>query len=101
MNTIIEHLMGMSTLTDQIITMDMLATAKSGVRNYAMAITEVEDPEIKATLAQQLDDAIDSHERIVTFAMARGWYQPWDVKEQLELDIQNIQTALKLASLGE
>lgn len=41
MNTIIEHLMGMNTMTDQVIAMDMLVTAKSGVRNYAMAITEV------------------------------------------------------------
>lgn len=101
MNTIIEHLMGMNTLTDQVITMDMLVTAKSGVRNYAMAITEVADPEIKATLIQQLDDAIDFHERILSFAMERGWYHPWEVKEQLALDIQNIQTAVKLANLGD
>lgn len=101
MNTIIEHLMGMSTMTDQVITMDMLVTAKSGVRNYAMAITEVQDPEIKGALAKQLDDAIDSHERIVSFAMTRGWYQPWNVEEQLKLDLKNIQTSLKLANIGD
>jgi len=101
MNTIIEYMLGVNTLTDQIITMDLLITAKSGVRNYAMAITEVEDPEIKATLTKQLDEAIVFHERIVTFAMKKGWYHPANVKEQLDFDLQNIDTALKLANLGQ
>lgn len=93
MNTLIEHLLGMHTLTDQVLAMDLLNTAKSSIRNYAMAITEVGTPDIKAVLNQHLEDAIDAHEQIVDFLLDKGWYHPWDLKEQLELDIRNIQTA--------
>lgn len=98
-NTILEHLTGMHTLTDQIIATDLLITAKSGVRNYAMAVTEAESPEIKMTLAKQLDEAIDMHERIMLYMIERGWYHPWNVKEQFQLDLQNLQTALNAPTL--
>lgn len=47
MNPIIEYLTGMNVLTDQIIAMDLLISAKNGVRNYAMAATEAGTPEVK------------------------------------------------------
>ncbi|WP_169087939.1 spore coat protein [Paenibacillus sp. PL91] len=94
MNTIIERLTGLNAMTDQVIAMDFLVTAKSGVRNYAMALTESGTPEVKATLAKQLDEAIDMHERIVNYMLENGLYHPWNVNEQIQLDLQNIQTAL-------
>lgn len=99
MNKLIEYFTGLDKMTDQVIAMDTLISAKSAVRNYAMAITEVGSPEIKATLARQLEDAIDSHERIAAYLIERGWYRPWDVKEQLELDVRNIGIALKVPTL--
>jgi similar to spore coat protein len=99
MNTILEHLTGLHTMTDQVIAMDFLITAKSGVRNYAMAVTEAGTPEIKATLTKQLEEAIDMHERISMYMMERGWYHPWNVKEQFQFDLQNIQTALNAPTL--
>ncbi len=98
MNTILEHLTGMSTLTDQVIAMDCLIAAKTGVRNYAMAITETATPEIKAVLAKQLDEAITLHENISVYMMERGFYHPRNVNEQIQLDLQNIQTALNVPS---
>jgi similar to spore coat protein len=99
LNTIIEHLTGMNALTDQVIAMDFLVTAKSGVRNYAMALTEAGTPEIKAVLTKQLDDAIDMHERITMYMVEKGLYHPWNVNEQIQLDLKNIQTALSLPTL--
>ena len=93
---ILQNLMGMGGLTDQVVAMDLLISAKSGVRNYAMALTETGTPEIKATLARQLEEAIDFHEKISAYMIERGWYHPWNVDEQLKLDQQNIQTALNL-----
>lgn len=46
--------------------------AKSGVRNYAMAVTECATTEIKQILMKQLDEAIDSHEKITNYMMQRG-----------------------------
>lgn len=99
MNTILEHLTGLQTMTDQVIAMDFLIAAKSGVRNYAMAVVEAGTPEIKETLTKQLEEAIDMHERISTYLMKHGWYHPWNRKEQIELDLQNIQTALNAPML--
>ncbi|GAB1531792.1 MULTISPECIES: spore coat protein [Brevibacillus] len=96
MTGILQNLAGMGGLTDQVIAMDFLISAKSGVRNYAMALTETGTPEIKATLTKQLEEAIDLHEKISLYMTERGWYHPWNIAEQIELDQQNIQTALHL-----
>ncbi|WP_025675727.1 MULTISPECIES: spore coat protein [Paenibacillus] len=95
MNILLEYLTGLNMLTDQMIAADFLNTAKSGVRNYAMAVTEAGTPEIKAMLIKQLDEAIDMHEQISTYMIERGWYHPWNVNEQLSMDLQNINTALQ------
>ncbi|WP_409177142.1 spore coat protein [Brevibacillus fortis] len=96
MTGILQSLAGMGGLTDQVIAMDFLISAKSGVRNYAMALTETGTPEIKSTLTKQLEEAIDLHEKISLYMIERGWYHPWNVTEQIQLDQQNIQTALNL-----
>ncbi|MFI8716080.1 spore coat protein [Brevibacillus brevis] len=96
MTGILQSLAGMGGLTDQVIAMDFLISAKSGVRNYAMVLTETGTPEIKATLTKQLEEAIDLHEKISLYMIERGWYHPWNIAEQIELDQQNIQTALHL-----
>ncbi|MFS0725180.1 spore coat protein [Paenibacillus sp. 1P07SE] len=98
MNIILEHLTRMNVLTDQVIVMDYLTAAKSAVRNYAVAVTEAGTPEIKETLIRQLNESIDMHEQITNYLMVKGLYHPWDQQEQLQLDLQNIQTALSLPS---
>ncbi|MDF2647261.1 MAG: spore gernimation protein GerQ [Paenibacillus sp.] len=99
MNIILEHLTGMHTMTDQVIAMDFLISAKSGVRNYAMAVTEAGTPEIKEILSKQLDEAIDTHEKIVKYMMEQGWYHSWNIKEQIQFDLKNIQIALNAPTL--
>jgi len=94
MNSIVEYLTGMDMLTDQVVAMDLLISAKSGVRNYALAVTESVTPEIKETLIRQLEEAIDMHERITAYMMERGWYKPWEVREQSQMDLQTMNTAL-------
>lgn len=96
MNTILQNLIGMGAMTDQVLAMDFLISAKSGVRNYAMAVTEVGTPEIKTTLTKHLEEAIDMHEKITMYMIERGWYHPWNVDEQIRLDQQNIETALNV-----
>ncbi|WP_034756413.1 spore coat protein [Rossellomorea vietnamensis] len=99
MNFIAENLTGMKALTDQVVATDFLIAAKSGVRNYAMAITETGSPEIKEVLTKHLEEALDLHEQISNFMVERGWYHAIDTNEQLDLNLQNIDTALKLPTL--
>ncbi|QOR67436.1 spore coat protein [Cytobacillus suaedae] len=99
MNTIVEYLTGMNVLTDQVVAMDLLISAKSGVRNYAMAVTEAGTPEIKKILTRHLEEALDMHEQILSYMMDKGWYHAWDTDEQINLNLKNIDIALKLPTL--
>lgn len=98
MNPIVEHMTGLNTLTDEVIAMDLLINAKSGVRNYAMAVTECATPEVRDILMKQLGEAIDSHEKITSYMMQRGLYHPYHIQEQIQLDLNNIQTAANIPS---
>ena len=98
MNPILEHIVGLSTLTDEVIAMDFLLNAKTGVRNYAMAVTECATPEIKTTLTKQLYEAITTHEKIMGYMIHQGWYHPYNANEQFQLDLQNIKTAINIPS---
>lgn len=99
MNPIIEYLTGTNVLTDQVVAMDLLIAVKSGVRNYAMAVTEAGTPEIKETLTRHLEEAIDMHEQITRYMMENGWYHAWNTSEQIKLDLKNIDTAINLPTL--
>jgi similar to spore coat protein len=97
MNQLIQNLMGMAGMTDQVIATDFLISAKAGVRNYAVAITEAGTPELKAALREQLNTAISTHEKITNYMIARGFYHPHDLSQQLQVDLNVSDTALKLA----
>ncbi len=97
MNNLIQNLMGMGGMTDQVIATDFLISAKAGVRNYAVAITETGTPELKAVLREQLNTAIATHEKITNYMIAKGYYHPHNLSEQLQVDLTVSDTALKLA----
>ncbi|WP_421378203.1 spore coat protein [Bacillus salacetis] len=99
MNFVVENLTGMKALTDQVVAMDLLIAAKSGVRNYAFAVTEAGSPEIKEVLTKHLEEALDLHEQISNYMVERGWYHTFDTNEQINLNLQNINTALQLPTL--
>lgn len=96
MNPIIENLTGLNVLTDQVVATDLLLAAKNGVRTYAMAITETSSPEIRTTLEKQLEQNINVFEQVSNYMIEQGWYQPWNVNAQLEMDLTQATTALNL-----
>ncbi|WP_144555906.1 spore coat protein [Bacillus sp. X1(2014)] len=101
MNHLIQNMMGMGGMTDQVIATDFLISAKAGVRNYAVAITETGTPELKAALRAQLNDAIATHEKITNYMIAKGFYHPHNLGEQLHIDLTVSETALNLAQKKE
>lgn len=98
MNTLLERLMGVDTLTDQVLATDLLMSAKAGIQMYAVAATEAATPEVKATFIKHLHEAIDTHAQIIDYMMERGFYHPYHVGEQIHLDRKTVQTALKIPS---
>ncbi|WP_343224471.1 spore coat protein [Paenibacillus sp. ACRRX] len=58
MNYLFENLAEMNGMTDQVVATDMLITAKAGVKDLAVAITETASPEVRNILRSHLDTAI-------------------------------------------
>jgi len=96
MNQNSQNMAGMGGMTDQVIATDFLLSAKSGIKNLALAITETSTKEVRDTLTQYLNDAIRTHEQISNYMITKGYYYPDDMSRQLEMDIQASQTALNL-----
>ena len=97
MNQIIQNMMGLGGLTNQVIATDFLISAKAGVRNYTVAITETATPELRAVLREQLRAAIQTHEDITNYMVAKGFYHPHQLGEQLQVDLTAANTATNLA----
>jgi similar to spore coat protein len=96
MNALIENLTGMSKMSDQVIATDLLISAKSGVQNYAIALTETTSPQVRKVLRNQLNDAITIHETIANYMVKKGYYHAYDLQEQYKVDMKTTDTALKL-----
>ncbi len=99
MNAVIEKLTGMDKMTDQVISTDLLVTTKSGIKEYAVAITEVTAPQLRTTLVNQLNDMILSHEKITEYMMNKGYYYAYNLQEQYQVDRKATDTALGLKKL--
>jgi similar to spore coat protein len=91
---------GMPKLVDATISLAFLLNAKSGVRNYAIALTEAATPEVRATMRVQLDEAINMHEEISNMMINKGWFHPINLDKQFQMDLEASQTAVQIAGLN-
>lgn len=96
MNKILESVTGMNAMTDQVIASGFLMDAKAGVKMYASALTEAATPGVRQMLKTQLDDSINTHEKIFNYMQSRNWYQAYDMNAQIQMDLQNSQKAMGL-----
>ncbi|MGM1022946.1 MAG: spore coat protein [Bacillota bacterium] len=96
MNSIIENMTGMNGMTDQVIASDLLIAAKSGIKNYALALTESTSSEVRNVLCDQLSKAVNLHEQIFNYMKNNGYYNAYDPEQQIQMDIQNADKALSL-----
>lgn len=94
MNQMMQNMEGMGAMTEQVIAADFLITAKTGIKNLALAITETSTKEVRDTLKQYLNDAIETHEKISDYMISKGYYYPDDLSKQLQMDMTASQTAL-------
>jgi similar to spore coat protein len=97
MNHLIQNMIGMGGMTDQVIATDFLISSKAGIRNYAVAITEAATPELRTALREQLRTAVETHEKITNYMIAKGYYHPHELSEQLQVDLTAADTAIQLA----
>ena len=99
MNPIMENLTGMNAMTDQVIASDLLISAKNGIKNYAVALTEATSPDVRNVLFDQLGKAVRLHEQIFNYMSANGLYNAYQPEQQFQLDVQNADKALSLPNV--
>ena len=87
----------MAMIDDMAIATDLLITSKAAVRNLATAITETATPSVKKLLRRELDNAIDTHDKIAQYMIKNEMYHAYDLKEQMEHDLEKADIALNLA----
>ncbi len=96
MANLLQNLAGMADMTEQVIATDFLISAKSGVINYAMAISETATPEVREVLRRHLEVAIGTHERIAKYMIKKGYYIPEDMDKQISVDMKASDTVLNI-----
>ncbi|WP_085991526.1 spore coat protein [Oceanobacillus senegalensis] len=75
---------------------DLLAFAKTSVRNYSIAITETATPVLRQVLSKQLQRAIKNHEMIYFFMYKKGLYPSYDLEKLLQNDMSLAKKALNM-----
>lgn len=90
---------GMPKMADSSFALDFLISIKTGIRYYAIALTETASPELRATLFKQMDEAIDLYEETTELLLKKGWLYPHDLGKQVELDIKSADMALAIAKM--
>lgn len=83
-------------LNEQFIATDLLIGAKSAVRNYAYAITEVSTPTVQNVLKMHLNDAIAFHDQVFKYLYNKGYYKPGNIDQQIQLDMSAAQQAVAM-----
>ncbi|MEN1968606.1 spore coat protein [Lentibacillus sp. N15] len=75
---------------------DLLVLTKSCVKNYAASITEVATPQLRETLNQHLQKAIEAHANVFSYMFEKGEYPAYDLEKLLQNDLKNAHKALKM-----
>lgn len=96
----IEYADGMPGLVDSTVAMEFLITVKSGIRNAAFALTEIEDMEARNEIRHMLNTSIDLHAEVTELFITKGWLHPYEVNEQFKIDNISAKTALRIAELN-
>lgn len=81
-------------LNDQVLAGDLLNGAKAAVRNYAYAMTETYSQNVRNVLSRQLNDAISFHSQVSEYMVNKGYYSPYDIQKQIQIDMASAQQVM-------
>ncbi|RAR43539.1 spore coat protein [Paenibacillus sp. MDMC362] len=90
---------GMPDLANSFLALDFLLSVKTGVRNYAFALSETATPEVRNMLRTQLDQSIALHEELSRLMIEKGWLHPVDTGKQYQLDMKSAQMTAQIAQM--
>jgi similar to spore coat protein len=82
-------------MNDQAVAADLLLSAKAGVKNCAAALTEAHSVNVRKALNQQLQQAVMFHQQVADYMVSKGYYEPYNLEEQIAMDQQATDMALQ------
>lgn len=82
-------------MDDKTIAMDMLTASKSSMMALVIALSHAGTPEVRHLLKRQLDDAISFQQKAYDYMLGEGWYNPYDVDDQLRQDLRQSEEVMK------
>jgi spore coat protein CotF len=91
--------LGVPELADASFALDFLLSAKNGVRNCAIALSETATPEVRTVLRKQLEVSLALHEEISQLMMSKKWFHPFELNEQYQLDVKSAKTTVQIAQM--
>ncbi|AST90223.1 spore coat protein [Sutcliffiella cohnii] len=91
---------GMPKMADSAIAVDLLLSIKTGIRYYAVTLTETANPELRNVLYNQMERAIDLHSEVTELMLEKGWLYPRDLGKQMELDWKAADMALAIGEMN-
>ncbi|WAH39455.1 spore coat protein [Alicyclobacillus dauci] len=95
----LQNFTNMIELADQSIALEFLLTVKSGIRNYAISLTEIATPEARTVIHNQLNQGLEMHGKLSKLMVSKGWLHPYDPNEQFQLDIKSARVTEKVANM--
>jgi spore coat protein CotF len=95
----VANAVGMPEVADSTIAMSFLIDAKNAIKNYALALAEAQNPQVRMSLTVQLQDAIALYSETVDLLMDKGWLHPQDLSHQSHVDIKSAEAAMMIAGL--
>ncbi len=95
----VANAVGMPEIADSTIALSFLLSAKMGVQNYALALTEASSAQVRTTLLNQLQNAVALYGETADLLMAKGWFHPHDLSHQAHVDVKSAEAALMIAGL--
>jgi similar to spore coat protein len=63
---------------DSTIALEFLLSIKTGIRNSAIAITEIESPKARAAIRNMMNDSISLHGEVTDLMISKGWLLPYE-----------------------
>ncbi|NLL51298.1 MAG: spore coat protein [Peptococcaceae bacterium] len=96
MANIIQDVAGVDFMTEKDIVIELLLTSKNTVNRYAAVLSEATSPMVRDVLKKHLNQNIDLQGQIVSYAMAQGYYRPYNPSEQINDDLKKADTSLDL-----
>jgi spore coat protein CotF len=90
---------GMPKMIDTNMALAFLLNSKNSVRNLAIALSETASPEVRKTLQDLLNKAIDLHGEISDLMIAKGWFHPVELEKQFKMDVESSTTMSQIVGL--